>query len=374
MASSQQLEPQDVVSSRPLLLCLLSTTQKSVTRADAPSGSPEHTSHNSPATFLNEADDPPWLPSHTYCLCHSQAQPSTPWASFLEQLLFLCLATRSLLIPFTQCLTWGPCLLVLLGKKKITSHGQMRHKCRSLTQGPNFWRGLIPWPWPLEWKARFPCWSLNSSSGLQAALPCPSWALVFAKVAGFGFFAYPQLSPWPSVPLSQWALILTTPSFLRAPTCSIDSWTAKSRLHPLLLLEVFYFCHLPKILCYFSHEHSKMNNNNNKNNLQGDRTLDINKDTIHVKESLCWLWLRRAGVSWCWGPRLSLCYSWRLRPEWCSSGLCTTGLDSWSPSTTPSLTVSQTECLQLQSDFKFLLLGVLSSHLSLGSESWVGMD
>ena len=68
-------------------------------------------------------------------------------------------------------------------------------------------------------------------------------------------------------------------------------------------------CHLPKILCYFSHEHSKMNNNNNKNNLQGDRTLDINKDTINVKECLCWLWLRRAGVSWCWGPRLSLCYS-----------------------------------------------------------------
>ena len=48
--------------------------------------------------------------------------------------------------------------------------------------------------------------------------------------------------------------------------------------------------------------------------------------------------------------------------------------DGWSPSTTPSLTASQTERLQLQSDFKFSLLGVLSSHLSLGSESWVGMD
>lgn len=46
----QQLGPWDVVSSKPLLLCLSSTTRKSVTRAGAPSGSLEHTSHNAPAT------------------------------------------------------------------------------------------------------------------------------------------------------------------------------------------------------------------------------------------------------------------------------------------------------------------------------------
>ena len=29
----------------------------------------------------------------------------------------------------------------------------------------------------------------------------------------------------------------------------------------------------------------------NKNNLQGDQTWDINKDTVNRKESLCWMWL-----------------------------------------------------------------------------------
>lgn len=77
-------------------------------------------------------------------------------------------------------------------------------------------------------------------------------------------------------------------------------------------------------------------NNNNNNNSQGDQTLDINKDTINIKESLCWLWLRHAWVGMCWWPQLSLWHRWRLRPEWSPCGLCTIRLDSWSQSSTLS--------------------------------------
>lgn len=57
----------------------------------------------------------------------------------------------------------------------------------------------------------------------------------------------------------------------------------------------------------------------NKNNLQGDQTLDINKDTINIKESLCWCSCPHSWVCRCWWPQ----------PRLCHSGLCLARLDIW---------------------------------------------
>lgn len=52
--------------------------------------------------------------------------------------------------------------------------------------------------------------------------------------------------------------------------------------------------HLPKILYllpFIVNSQEQIITTTNKNNLQGHQTLDINKDTINIKESLCWMWL-----------------------------------------------------------------------------------
>lgn len=40
----------------------------------------------------------------------------------------------------------------------------------------------------------------------------------------------------------------------------------------------------------------------NKNNLQGGQTLGINKGTVDIKASLCWMWLPHSWVCMYWWP------------------------------------------------------------------------
>lgn len=97
----------------------------------------------------------------------------------------------------------------------------------------------------------------------------------------------------------------------------------------------------------------------NKNNSQGDQTLDINKDTINIKESACWMWLCALVATG--KAAASMKDLWNLRPE----------AGHPEPDLKLPLSPSARQNPPFPSVFWLLLLGC-RHHTSLGSKSWVG--
>lgn len=94
----------------------------------------------------------------------------------------------------------------------------------------------------------------------------------------------------------------------------------------------------------------------NTNNLQGDQTSDINKYTINIKESLCGRWLPHSWLCMCVCVLVAT-----AKPL--SPGKAET-LVKYLWNLHHFSTISQTECLQFQSDSKLLLQGFYLHILS----------